>query len=149
MATRTSPANISIGAPVRVLLLHHHGPSNKRSCRATISTLNYDDRDDAITSPSVDVVYDGEAGGEWSDGKEEESHVPITRLLSLLPFEKEEENDKKGASLHLREHGNELFRLGDYGAALHWYKRAFQALAPLDPSGVQIGRYYEQFDSLI
>lgn len=97
-----------------------------RCCRATVSYVNAEER-------TVDVVF--EDGVEWAGGLEEESHVPLERVLPLQAFEQQqyqseqqqlEDDDRQGvaAAARAREEANVLFRLGDYGAALGRYRLA-------------------------
>jgi hypothetical protein len=111
-----------IGQLVRVSI------EKDRSCRATISTINEG-------SNSVDVVYDDP---EWTCGKEEESEVMIDRVRSLYSFERMDDQHVGSSSTasSIREEGNQLFRIGDYGCAIATYRQANQSIV----APIQIGK---------
>lgn len=121
-------SSLVIGQVVRVI-----GFDKDRSCRATISTINEG-------QDTIDVVYDDI---EWSAGNEEESDLALHRIRPIFPFElldgrsnSDAAADVADASLRIREQGNELFRIGDYGSALSTYRRANQCLV----APIQIGK---------
>jgi len=109
----------------------------------------------------VDVLY--EDGVEWAEGKEEEANVSLERLSRLLPFEEagggggrgggrearagaaaEREEGETETVQALREQGNELIATcKDYGAALGYYARAMEKVAPREGKGaLRIGMYF-------
>lgn len=147
----------AIGQLVRVRLCSSSGAP---TCRATILTLG----SSSSSSSTVDVLY--EDGVEWAEGKEEEANVSLERLSRLLPFEEagggggrgggrearagaaaEREETKEGETetvQALREQGNELIATcKDYGAALGYYVRAMEKVAPREGKGaLRIGTYF-------
>ena len=134
MAAPPPPGGFSIGQVVRVRLVSSASAAASTTaacCRATTLTLN-------ATDDSADVLF--EEGLEWAEGKEEEANVPLARLAPLLPFEEQaaaaEDEEAEMSAGQLRECGNQLFATcKDYGAALAWYEKALEKLAPAKATG--------------
>ena len=104
--------SFTVGQRVRVSDLR----SSTKNC-AIIASYNFDD--------TYDIIYDltSTSSREQSD---EEHSVQHSRIAALLPFELSDMSDQ--SPWQRKDHGNILFKLNDYNAAILMYKSALNSL---------------------